>query len=189
MRKQIRAARQSLTPEEQHQASEKIVLQAQEQRLLDTGDQVAVYLANDGELDPHKLVDCYWQRKTKVALPVLHPFCAGHLLFLHYHDSSNMQPNKYGIQEPVLSASDIVLPVTLDQIFVPLVAFDRQGNRLGMGGGYYDRTLNALKRNNPNTLIIGLAHDCQEVEGLATQKWDVPMHAILTPTRFLDFRE
>lgn len=189
LRKQIRAARQALSPDEQQLAAENIVKQAENQHLLDKGKHVAIYLANDGELDPHKLVSAFWQRNATVALPVLHPFCQGHLLFLRYQQDCPMQRNKYGIPEPVLSTHEIVLSTTFDQIYVPLVAFDKQGNRLGMGGGYYDRTLNTLKKNNPHTLVIGLAHDCQEVEALTTQKWDVPMHAIVTPSRFLDFRD
>ncbi len=70
---------------------------------------------------------------------------------------------------------------TLDIILLPLVGFDRYGNRLGMGGGFYDRTLARLNHcDMKRPLLIGLAHHCQEVEQLQTQSWDIPLDIIAT---------
>ena len=75
----------------------------------------------------------------------------------------------------------------MDIIFVPLVAFDRNGNRLGMGGGFYDRAL-AFTQNSTNLsrpLLLGLAHHFQEVERLTSKKWDIPLNGILTDQEFI----
>lgn len=71
----------------------------------------------------------------------------------------------------------------LDVVITPLVAFDITGNRMGMGGGYYDRTL-ANWRTDQRPLPIGYAHDCQQVDKLAKQHWDIPLPYIITPTQY-----
>ena len=143
-----------------------------------------MYLSHDGEIDPCLLLRHCWQHKIHTVLPVLHPFTAGNLLFLRYSEMTVMTSNKYGIPEPVCEVQNVVPLTALDLLFVPLVGFDEMGNRLGMGGGYYDRTLNRLAKNH-NTQIIGLAHDCQQVEQLPIAAWDVPLNAIVTPTRII----
>ena len=67
---------------------------------------------------------------------------------------------------------------------MPLVAFDKQGNRLGMGGGFYDRTLARLHEQNwQKPQLIGLAHECQKVDALPIESWDVPLKTIITPDK------
>ncbi|MDO7653149.1 MAG: 5-formyltetrahydrofolate cyclo-ligase, partial [Porticoccus sp.] len=76
-----------------------------------------------------------------------------------------------------LKSANIVPPLGLDLILLPLVAFDHRGNRLGMGGGFYDRT---LARQKNFTRLIGLAQSCQETDSIAHQPWDITLHAIVT---------
>ncbi|MBT6938524.1 MAG: 5-formyltetrahydrofolate cyclo-ligase [Candidatus Marinimicrobia bacterium] len=92
----------------------------------------------------------------------------------------NFRKNQYGILEPI--SDDIISAEQLDILFMPLVGFDKNKNRIGMGGGYYDRTL-AFKNQKTvkNPKLYGLAFDCQQVEKLETQDWDVPLDAIITP--------
>ncbi|MDC0524023.1 5-formyltetrahydrofolate cyclo-ligase [Porticoccaceae bacterium] len=72
-------------------------------------------------------------------------------------------------------------PQSLDVLFMPLVGFDRQGNRIGMGGGYYDRALAFMKeQENPSLTLVGLAHSIQEVPQISSQSWDIPLHLIAT---------
>ncbi len=96
-----------------------------------------------------------------------------------------MSTNRFGIIEPQLNCQQIVPLSTIDIICTPLVAFDQQGNRLGMGGGFYDRTLTQWHHQRLGPYPIGLAHDCQEVDSVPTEHWDVPLPEILTPTRRL----
>lgn len=73
--------------------------------------------------------------------------------------------------------------------FLPLVAFDAKGRRLGMGGGFYDRAFafkNKYKRLGP--MLIGLAHSIQEVESLDVEHWDIPLDAIVTEKKVFTIR-
>ena len=142
---------------------------------------VAIYLANDGELDAMPFIKWCWQQQKQVYVPVLHPFCAGHLLFLLFERHTVMVKNHYGINEPVLSVNNVCPLNQLDVLCTPLVAFDQSGARLGMGGGFYDRTLSNWQQYP--LYPIGLAHDCQQVEHLPTESWDIPLPKIVTPSK------
>ncbi|AWB66985.1 5-formyltetrahydrofolate cyclo-ligase [Saccharobesus litoralis] len=192
LRQQIRQARQALTPQQQQAAAQSILKQVKiwfnshcHQQPIKN---VAIYLANDGELNTHLIIDWLWQQNITVYLPVLHPFTAGHLLFLQYQKDEPLILNKFGISEPQLSSQAICPVKELDVVFTPLVAFDQQGQRLGMGGGYYDRTF-AFSLLQPQTkpLLVGLAHDCQYLPSLPNQAWDVPLPTIITPSEIFSF--
>lgn len=158
---------------------------------------IALYIANDGELDPQVFINWCWENYASnnihVYLPVVHPFSPGNLLFLRYSSNTPMIKNKYGIPEPKLNILEMCTANNLHILFTPLVAFDKSGNRLGMGGGFYDRTLSNINHITPNvvqeqsllksTQIIGLAHTCQEVDQLPIEAWDIPLPEIMTPEK------
>ena len=186
LRKTIRSARKSLTPAEQTLASlnacHKMIDRLQAQK----AQHVALYLTHDGELATAPLINALWQLGINTYLPRLHPFNAGQLLFLRYTADTPMQPNQFGILEPKLAVRAIIPVTELDIVITPLVAFDAVGNRMGMGGGYYDRTLaNWQLQGKP--LPMGYAHDCQQVPNLPCEHWDVPLPIIITPSRVLTF--
>jgi 5-formyltetrahydrofolate cyclo-ligase len=136
---------------------------------------------------PLPAIHWLWAQQKEVYLPVLHPFTPGHLLFLRYTATSPMTRNRYGIAEPELDMSQVVPHSTLDLICTPLVAFDAGGNRLGMGGGYYDRTLACWHEHRLGPKPLGIAHDCQQVETVPQEEWDVPLPQIITPSRCWQF--
>ncbi|WP_016955218.1 5-formyltetrahydrofolate cyclo-ligase [Catenovulum agarivorans] len=179
LRKKIRLKRNALTSEQQANATQVLLKQVIDSGILNGVKQFAAYLANDGEINPKALIDYAWQNHMQTYLPVLHPFANGHLAFLQYNSNSEMQLNKYNIAEPKLNCLSICPTSELELVFLPLVAFDKFANRMGMGGGFYDRTF----ANNTTTKLIGLAHDCQQVEKLPIESWDVPLHAIITPSQ------
>ena len=203
IRSLIRVKRKSLSIIEQQKLSSELLNQLTARPDVLSANNIALYLANDGELDPLLFIQWCWQNNKNVYLPVLHPFSSGHLLFLHYQPSSIMQTNKYGILEPKLDVRLIKNINEIDIIFTPLVAFDQTGNRLGMGGGFYDRTLSTWfkkyclennkngeqKGKNVNEKIplkpypIGLAHDIQLIEDVPSQLWDIPLPEIVTPSK------
>jgi 5-formyltetrahydrofolate cyclo-ligase len=184
LRAQVREARRALSDEEQirfaSQACERALQVIQEQK----ASRVAVYLTNDGELDTNPLIEILWQKEIEVCLPRLHPFTAGHLIFLAYTPKSTMTKNGLGILEPKLDIRDVRCVTELDLIITPLVAFDNAGNRMGMGGGFYDRSL-ANWQTTGRPLPVGYAHDCQRVAQLPIQHWDVPLPMIITPSQTL----
>ncbi|TDF35036.1 5-formyltetrahydrofolate cyclo-ligase [Alteromonadaceae bacterium M269] len=185
LRKQYRQYRRELNQEQQNQAALNALETALANKLLVRNNKIACYLANDGELNLMPLIEKAWSLDIEVYLPVLHPFTPGHLLFLSYAKTSVMTHNHYGIVEPKLDIRSLIRPQQLDSIFVPLVAFDSSGNRLGMGGGFYDRTLASVINRDYAPQLIGVAHDGQQADSLPFQTWDIPMQAILTPSLVL----
>lgn len=180
LRQSIRAIRQKLTIAEQRHASSLLTSRLANHNKIQAAKTIALYLANDGELDLLPFIEWCWQQNKKVYLPVLHPFSEGHLLFLLFEKNSVMVQNQYGINEPKLDVSKVCPLNQLNIICTPLVAFDNSGARLGMGGGFYDRTLANWQQHQ--VYPIGLAHDCQQVDKIPTELWDIPLPEIITPT-------
>ena len=177
LRQQIRKTRANLTALQQQQAEDSITQQALAFIEERNAQHIALYVSFDGEISTDKLIKNLWAQDKHVYLPVLHPFNPNHLLFLRYLPDTPMLKNKFGIWEPKLNVQNVLPLDELDILFTPLVAFDKQGNRLGMGGGFYDRTLQNWQ--NSSFIPVGLAHQCQQVEQLPTEAWDVPLHRIL----------
>lgn len=185
LRQQLRRSRRALSLSQQQQAETAIVepvLALLSRLQLQV---VALYLANDGEPSTNALAHALWQTGCQLTLPVIHPFTRKHLLFLHYSASTVMTSNQYGIKEPVLDCTSVVPLHAHGALLMPLVGFDQRANRLGMGGGYYDRTLASIRECTQRPRLIGIAHDCQYVETLPCASWDVPLDAIVTPTRVI----
>jgi len=181
LRQACRKARNALSSSQQQIAAEQLASQVEP--LIQQGDNFALYLANDGEISPGQLVERLWRSSKRVLLSVMHGFSAGCLNFQTYSSDTKLWTNKYGILEPRLNAFDTLALQDIDIIFMPLVSFDRNGNRLGMGGGYYDRTLSGILKMKTRPRLIGLAHDCQESKQLPVESWDIPLDMIITPTQ------
>jgi len=185
IRRKIREKRNNLSMEVQKTASERLIISFLQHVPLPQNARIGCYLSNDGELNTSLLIQELWSKNHAIYLPIIHPFNSTNLLFQKYEKTSPMKANRYGILEPKLNCSEVCPVSQLDILLLPVVAFDSIGNRMGMGGGYYDRTLSSYYRDKwPVPKLIGLAHDCQKVERLPTEAWDVPLQAILTPTTF-----
>jgi 5-formyltetrahydrofolate cyclo-ligase len=98
------------------------------------------------------------------------------LSFLPAKPTSPFIENRYGIKEPDITRDQAIPLEQLDIIFVPLVAVDPKGTRLGMGAGYYDRTL----KNGPPPLLIGVAYEFQRLSFIMAREWDVPLNVVIT---------
>ena len=187
IRQQVRQLRQQLPTEVRAKAAIDLAEQIFSRSELSSRQHFALYLANDAELATEPLINALWHAGKDVYLPVLHPFCPGYLLFLHYDSATPLQPNRFGIPEPQLNCAKVMPVAELDIIFTPLVAFDATGNRLGMGGGFYDRTLSQLPPDS-HCQVIGLAHNCQQVDAVPGEAWDIPLQQTITPGKYFDFR-
>lgn len=187
IRKEFRALRQQLTEIQQEQAAQALLAHCLELQAIHTANYIACYLSNDGEISPKYLIDWCWQQGKTVLLPLVHPSLEGHLVFMPYHATSTMHLNQYGIAEPQYEPKEAVDIHSIDIIFTPLVAFDSLGNRLGMGGGYYDRSLATLADQAHSTRVLGLAHACQHSSALPVQKWDFPLQGIVTDKQIFSF--
>ena len=141
---------------------------------------IALYWPNDGEIDPRPFL----QRARRLAktcyLPVLHPVHHNRLWFFRFNEKTRLTPNRFGIPEPSVRNHKARPAWALDVILMPLVGFTPAGDRLGMGGGFYDRTLEFTRHTERRPKLIGLAHECQKVEQMPTAQWDIPMDYIVT---------
>lgn len=187
LRQQIRTRRKALSHDQQQQAAQALLERIKAHPDVKHARRIGFYLANDGEINPLPTIHWLWTQNKDIYLPVVHPFTAGHLLFLHYTPTSPMVRNKFNIEEPELDMDRVLPHSGLDLMFTPMVAFDQLGNRLGMGGGYYDRTLQGWHAHQLGPKPIGVAHDCQQVEQIPCEEWDVPLPEILTPSRHWRF--
>ncbi len=185
LRRELRAARRALTPAQQRSAGLALTRRLRPFLPLLKARHVSFYLPNDGEIDARPLVNFLTRCGKRCYLPRLHPDGSNRIFFIRWHASEPLEKNHLGIPEPSLCGER--LPAwALDVVLMPLVGFDRAGNRLGMGGGFYDRTFAFRQlpgRHKP--LLIGLAHSVQEVPSLATENWDIPLDAIATEKELL----
>jgi len=184
LRKQKRELRRSLTLDEQSQHASQLTHQLIHQPRFLSCRRIACYLSNDGEIDPINIIGQAWVQGKQVYLPVLCPL-KNRLLFAPFEPDSEMCVNKFGILEPACRPKYWLKPRQMDLMLLPLVAFDETGNRLGMGGGFYDRSLAHLKlrQHIRKPYLIGLAHECQKTEKISVGSWDVPLDAIVTEKR------
>ena len=189
LRKHLRRKRRSLSFEQQQQASEQLALNLLKHPDLHRARHIGIYLANDGEIDPHLYIDLARRTGIHFYLPILHPIYPGKLVFSPYFDGIRLSANRFGIPEPPFPRSRRRPAWALDAVLFPLVGFDENGGRLGMGGGFYDRTF-AFSRIRPGMApkLIGLAHDFQKVRELPIEPWDVPLHGVVTDKRRYRFK-
>ncbi len=180
IRQQARLRRRALGPYQQKRAADALAGHIALLPAFRNAKSVALYLGNDGEIDPLPTLALAEASGKRCYLPVLHPLKHNRIYFASYRTGGPLRPSYYGYPEPPLRSSQIIPVWALDLIFLPLVAFDVRGYRVGMGGGFYDRTL-AFTRNSPRRpTLIGLAHSCQELERIDEDPWDIPLDAIAT---------
>ena len=182
LRRQLRQARRALTPLQQRKASQQLLRQLVQHPLYRRSKHIAFYLANDGEIDPTLLLRHAQRMGKHCYLPVLSRWPANRMHFQRLLPNQRWVTNRFGIAEPVNDQRLQVRPWRLDLILLPLVGFDRQGNRLGMGGGFYDRLLAFRQRRQhwQGPRLLGLAHDCQQVDQLPIAPWDIPLDGIVS---------
>lgn len=179
LRQQLRQARRNLSLSQQTLASQQLLKQLSSQTYFLTAQHIAIYLPADGEINTQPLIQLAWQLNKQVCLPRLNPLKKGYLDFLRYEPNTQLATNHFGLAEPAFNPSQLIALESLDIIFLPLVGFDAAKNRLGMGGGYYDRSLARLKNSYRKPRLIGLAHSCQQVEQLKPQPWDIPLDKLI----------
>lgn len=181
IRRELRARRHELTPRQQKRASQRLMSVLSRWPYWRRAQRVALYLPNDGEPDLTPLIRKAWRDGKQVYLPVLAPNGGNVLWFRRFEASSRLVPNRFGIHEPS-AANPRLQPQRLDLVLAPLTAFDVRGRRLGMGGGFYDRTFSFVSRRLiwQHPYLVGVAHHFQQVDELPAEPWDVPLSAIAT---------
>ena len=168
LRRSSARARAEIAAPERRRAADKIAKLFFEQPKFAAAHSVAGYAPIKGEIDPMPLMAKLHQNGARCALPAIR---ADKLIFLSFAPNDSLIRGAYGILEPSADKTEI----KPELIFVPMLAFDDQGTRLGYGGGYYDRALAAH-----SAIRIGLAFAAQQISAIKPKPHDIPMHAILT---------
>ncbi len=179
LRLKIRTIRKGIAISEGFKSAIALSYQLQKSAILKNPQKVAVYLANDGELNTNFLIKTLKAKGHKVYLPILY---GSKLKFSKINNQ--FVKNRFGILEPKIK--NLIHPYQLNTILMSLVAFDKSCNRLGMGGGFYDRSFAFLttREKFKYPKLYGIAYECQKLEKLAINPWDVPLDGVISPNNF-----
>ncbi len=178
LRKSARAARRALSSIERNRASRRIADRFLNSRYFLVSDAIGCYVSTWDEVDTSAIIERAWRAKKRIFLPVT--AADGKMTFLETLPETELALNRFGLWQPVsgkrIDAND------LDVVVTPLVAFDNGGNRIGMGGGYFDRTFAFLGNRHCwfRPKLIGVAFECQRTEKISPNPWDIPLFRVFT---------
>lgn len=168
IRRKINAMRRMLTEEEKYSAAEEVFGRLEQTAAFLMADHILMYHSLPDELSTHRFLK-KWGRKKNFYLPRVN----GVNLEILPYDESRLELGSFHIEEPL--GDQLVNPDSIEVIVVPAVAYDKKGNRLGRGKGFYDRLLSAAKATK-----IGIGYEFQLLDLLPAEPHDVPMDMIIT---------
>jgi 5-formyltetrahydrofolate cyclo-ligase len=181
LRREMRSMRRGLSPRESARASAAIVERLVRLPAFRRARSVAGYWPVDGEPDVREALLVALARGAAALLPVLGGSHSRPMRFARWRPGWPLLRNRFGIPEPAVRARRFFTARGIDLVIAPLVAFDPSGHRLGLGGGYYDRTFApAIGRARPWAPIIGVAYEHQRVPELEPAPWDVTLDMVVT---------
>lgn len=183
LRSELRQRRRALPAAERIAAADHLARNLLALPFMPGDGYVAGYWAMDGEIALHA-----WQLKLPPGCIYCLPVLAGEQLrFAPWRSGDALVSNVYGIPEPDLAPGSLLDPQQMSLVVLPLVGFDGHGARLGMGGGWYDRSF-AFRQDRPAPpWLVGAAFATQQVESLDTADWDVGLDAVCTEADTHDF--
>lgn len=184
LRRELRTRRRALPASERIAAAERLAIRLFDLPFAPTSGYVAGYWAMDGEIALH-----VWQLKLPrdcvYCLPVLHE---ERLHFAPWRPGDPLVSNRFGIPEPAVEPASLLGAKDMTLVVMPLVGFDVRGHRLGMGGGWYDRSFAFRQQQPAPPWLVGAAFDAQRVDGLDAAAWDVSLDAVCTESSAYDCR-
>ena len=178
LRTDARKARRSMTARERARASRQITDRFLNSRYFMASDTIGCYVSSWDEVDTSAIIERAWCAKKRIFLPV-----TGARRIMRFRETlpeTELAVNDFGLWEPVSGSSIDVSE--LDVVVTPLLAFDSQRNRIGMGGGFFDSTFAFLRdrRNWLRPKLIGIAFECQRVPEIVPNPWDIPVFRVYT---------
>ena len=182
LRKQLRAQRKILSLTERKRQSISLMHNALTTISLSYKNHIGIYFATQEEIDTQPFISHLLQAEQYIYLPTIDNDI---LSFYSYKKNSQLITNQYHIKEPDKKKETYIEIENIHILFMPLVGFDSSGYRLGMGGGYYDKTLGSKSEYQNNCKLVGLAYDIQEVPIIPREKHDIRLDLIVTPTRII----
>lgn len=177
----LKKKRLEISLEQQNFDSEKIAAQVIHTSEFKTAQHIACYLPMPGEAHTQPIITAIWNANKYCYLPIV---TKQSLQFIRFTPTTKIHKNKLGFSQPE-NKSEIIAPEELDLVITPLVGFDDHCNRLGMGGGHYDRTFAFLNiTDRPiKPFLLGIAYEMQQVTEVEKQIWDVTLNQVITPTK------
>ncbi len=146
---------------------------------------IACYLPTEHEFDTQPIVNILSQSTRRCYLPMITEQKS--VQFSRYVAGDSLVANQFGILEPS-EQIEVIAPEKLDVVLMPLVAFDNYGHRLGMGGGYYDRTFNFLQHQPKRRVkMIGIAYALQQADSIVSDPWDIKLDGVITEKGYIKF--
>ena len=187
LRKQLRQQRRAVTPNQQQQAQQAVLQRLIRLPKFQYAKKVGVYLDAFGEIHTQRIIEYCFVQGKQVYLPMIcnmNQQLVWVKISRHQYINKRFSHHPLGMKEPMASRGKHVSH--LDLLIMPLLACDKYGTRIGMGGGYYDRTLASAPKR---PYRLGIAHDFQFIQAnLPRKNWDQPLDALLTPECFLQFK-
>ena len=175
-RQRLRTKRTKLSKDSIISISSEITKNVKKSDAFKSAKRIGFYYSVRGEADPSSLQS----PEKQFFLPVLSKNSDEGLVFIEIDEETKFKNNKFNIPEPAYEEAKTVSGDTLDLVLVPLLGFDSNGNRLGMGGGFYDRCFAFKKQKHTKPLLMGFAYAFQEVDSLKPEDWDVGLELIAT---------
>ncbi|MBQ2381939.1 MAG: 5-formyltetrahydrofolate cyclo-ligase [Succinivibrio sp.] len=185
LRQTILAKRRQITEKESAQAGHSILKTIVQMDVFKRTINVASYISLSGELCTKDMNE-YFMTRHHLCLPYMVTGQKGKMDFYSFKKGDVLVENRFHILEPKNQQENLVSEDEIDVIIVPLVAFDNKGNRMGMGGGYYDRMLKKVRKD---CLVIGVAYEFQLVDDLIVEEWDMPMDIVITEKNYYEFKK
>lgn len=186
LRKKFKKQRQQVLPLYKQEAALAAAQILITQNIFKQCTHIACYLPYQNEFNTIPIIENIWLHHKTCYLPILTP--EKELLFASYHEGEELQENRYSILEPI--KTETIKAHELELVILPLIAFDAKGNRLGTGGGYYDRTfsfLQSLSKTAPRPFLLGLGYALQQINEIPVDVWDIKLDGVLTEKGWQQF--
>jgi 5-formyltetrahydrofolate cyclo-ligase len=182
LRSALRQRRQNLPADAVREDSARIVACLLAMERISRARSAMLYLPAKGEVDTWPLLEHFWSRGGEVLLPRCRRGSPGIMDAIAVASRADLAPGRFGLTEPRADLPRRVPAPAPEIVLVPALAFDRNGNRLGFGGGYYDRFLPTLAGG---PWLVGLAYAFQLLDSVPVEPWDCPVHAVVTPEEII----
>jgi 5-formyltetrahydrofolate cyclo-ligase len=178
LRKKALQARRAMSAEDRDVASAKICSRVIRSHEFFAANSIACYLPMADEVDPGRIIERAWCANKRIFCPVTEK--KGKMFYRQLERDTVLRRNNFGLWEPM--DGEIISARQFDLVITPLVAFDDDNNRIGMGGGYFDRYFAFQKRPTRwlRPKLIGVAFECQKVEKIAANPWDIPLYDVIS---------
>ncbi len=178
-----RAERKALSPEDKQIKNTKIAKYLSATDSYQKAKRIGAYLSLPEEVGVRMIIEQAWNDGKEVYLPVVMDW-GKPLQFARYTSDTPLTKDVLNIDIPQMDACDYISAECLDMVVTPLVAFDTDCNRIGMGGGFYDRTFAKKINKDTDCVLVGVAFDTQCIDGkIETNVWDVRPDMIITEKR------